>query len=368
MPGVHPRIRGVHLQTIKKSWPARGSSPHTRGPQEADHFPARRKRFIPAYAGSTPVKIGATVCPQVHPRIRGVHGPVPVDGLPPGGSSPHTRGPRRLYRLFRKNGGFIPAYAGSTAQCPVCGDEDQVHPRIRGVHGPVPVDGLPPGGSSPHTRGPRRLYRLFRKNGGFIPAYAGSTAQCPVCGDEDQVHPRIRGVHRWPPGPIQAYPGSSPHTRGPPRGSWGHGPGRGFIPAYAGSTIARRSRVWTYRVHPRIRGVHINLETFTNDEGGSSPHTRGPPDEPLDFPGQSGFIPAYAGSTSSGAVHWPLPWVHPRIRGVHRKLPGKANSILGSSPHTRGPPIFRVIGTILIRFIPAYAGSTELPKISGSVS
>ena len=53
VPAVHPRMRGVH----KKAWlalaPAMGSSPHTRGTQNADGVELAEMRIIPAYAGYT---------------------------------------------------------------------------------------------------------------------------------------------------------------------------------------------------------------------------------------------------------------------------------------------------------------------------
>ena len=237
-----------------------------------------------------------------HPRIRGEHA--------------------RHERLRQRPVGIIPAYAGST--------------RSRS-------SGIPyPKGSSPHTRGARRIgirnascswdhprirgeHLLLRDHlpvqAGIIPAYAGSTYS-PV---------RLRYISS----------GSSPHTRGAPRTrrpsspcQWDHPRIRGehhhchaqkagepgIIPAYAGSTRTRQSsqagtpgssphtrgarrRIHVLSVvavdHPRIRGEHIVTCAAIDNT--------------------NGIIPAYAGSTArANVLHW---------RAV------------GSSPHTRGAPV-----------------------------
>ena len=201
------------------------------------------------------------------------------------------------------------------------------------------VLGLMPMGSSPHTRGAPR----------------GASRRSATRWD----HPRIRGEHphghygqRPVPGIIPAYAGStdgldlsegyragsSPHTRGAP-------PARPSAPAPAGD-------------HPRIRGEHV-------------------PVPPPPRPGRR-IIPAYAGSTAvstwySKSLAGSSPHTrgartptrrpptsrrdHPRIRGEHLKLqavvehnngiiPAYAGSTFdslscistleGSSPHTRG--------------------------------
>ena len=174
-------------------------------------------------------------------------------------------------------------------------------------------------GSSPHTRGAPCNFReltLFH-------------------GD----HPRIRGEHESYQGKpanvlriIPAYAGStlssflsilflkgsSPHTRGAPNQGTDEHAARGIIPAYAGSTWAACSG--------------------ESRQVGSSPHTRGA--LPLDASGEggTGIIPAYAGSTERRA--------QPPDNGY------------GSSPHTRGALPASSVPMRGFGIIPAYAGST----------
>ena len=205
------------------------------------------------------------------------------------GSSPHTRGARNLRQ-----------------RPPVLRAD---HPRIRGEHeeraaGEVGAVGIIPAyagstgvarflrfqelGSSPHTRGalpwrgcrgrtwpdhPRiRGEHVTPSDEGFldtriIPAYAGSTKR---------THSVISDPH-----------GSSPHTRGAPRGT--------------------TTRAGSARDHPRIRGEHQNKSSSTI--------------------GSCRIIPAYAGSTT------------------RREEGGPMKS--GSSPHTRGARVCEFLLAVL---------------------
>ena len=174
-----------------------------------------------------------------HPRIRGEHVTTfsAIDSAP--GSSPHTRGARRLDPEHHHRIGIIPAYAGSTRVDDVADDGRGDHPRIRGEHGGTGIAQGADNGSSPHTRGAPSWCPRLRAGRGIIPAYAGSTANTSKTRLGDPDHPRIRGEHERGPIGIPASEGSSPHTRGArSRGStaWAR---RRIIPAYAGSTTRR---------------------------------------------------------------------------------------------------------------------------------
>ena len=179
------------------------------------------------------------------------------------------------------------------------------HPRIRGEHVVKESMDYESAGSSPHTRGARRLRRRNQRVEGIIPAYAGSTlAQC-----------RGFGVDR---GIIPAYAGSTACRRRPrparsdhPRIRGEHGDGRGdggvsgrIIPAYAGSTASQPAPSASAQPppdHPRIRGEHCATTASTTWTRGSSPHTRGAQSAPRYRQGERGIIPAYAGSTAARA-------------------------------------------------------------------
>ena len=176
----------------------------------------------------------------------------------------------------------------------------------------------PAGGSSPHTRG----------------ALSHRTSNPARRGD----HPRIRGEHSCISrkssrliGIIPAYAGSTTSST-PQRMCFS-----GSSPHTRGARSMGATRRATSRDHPRIRGEHGRTAMSRISDEGSSPHTRG--------------------ARTCNILYHLQTWDHPRIRGEHLIVPigtlrtrgiipayaGSTcaytygiNSILGSSPHTRG--------------------------------
>ena len=131
-----------------------------------------------------------------------------------------------------------------------------------------------------------------------------------------------------------------------------------IIPAYAGSTLLDRGDGAGSEDHPRIRGEHLPKPPAKTGSVGSSPHTRGAPDQ-LDVPRfDFRIIPAYAGSTETAPCLTRSMRDHPRIRGEHGIPKIRATEITGSSPHTRGARTKPIHVPRQCRIIPAYAGST----------
>ena len=217
----------------------RGSSPHTRGIPIETYTGHQRRRFIPAYAGNTPPGARTSQAAAVHPRIRGEYNHIDGKCRRRNGSSPHTRGIRT---------GGVTGRGACT-----------VHPRIRGEYSQSSSTNVPTDGSSPHTRGIRSAGHPKQRPLRFIPAYAGNTFLDDIT--------------------AEGSAGSSPHTRGI------HQPGTlgrlqfRFIPAYAGNTAHAQGLPSPPSVHPRIRGEYDNLAFAHTDRYGSSPHTRGIPEQ-----------------------------------------------------------------------------------------
>ena len=323
------------------SWRRRsgGSSPHTRGAQLIRGMVREHERIIPAYAGSTSSAFSRMGERQDHPRIRGEHPGAAFGGDPIPGSSPHTRGARTWQPQSRRRSGD--------------------HPRIRGEHAYAGIRDEPTVGSSPHTRGARRGSVKPLRCERIIPAYAGSTNTVHPYTLYNRDHPRIRGEHDTDLAGDVAEDGSSPHTRGALTQYTPTHYITGIIPAYAGSTTPTLPATWRRTDHPRIRGEHRWLQSRTVGGAGSSPHTRGAPEQPSTKSPWCRIIPAYAGSTSGSKSPLYLGRDHPRIRGEHRMLsPGGVFSA-GSSPHTRGALAGFDAHLGPERIIPAYAGSTR---------
>ena len=131
-----------------------------------------------------------------------------------------------------------------------------------------------------------------------------------------------------------------------------------IIPAYAGSTMGRPC----YRVadgdHPRVCGEHRVVRPHWHECVGSSPRMRGALGVPVEERKRIGIIPAYAGSTCLTTNGNPVFWDHPRVCGEHPVSESYSKVGGGSSPRMRGALRQNAPNPILIRIIPAYAGST----------
>ena len=152
-----------------------GSSPHTRGAPRKEGLDEVPVGIIPAYAGSTASRSSSRRLTRDHPRIRGEHPSGTSVETWYRGSSPHTRGALAGAVAEGPGDGIIPAYAGSTPSRPRRAAARRDHPRIRGEHFSSVTKGLTDAGSSPHTRGAQAASSRADRDGGIIPAYAGST-------------------------------------------------------------------------------------------------------------------------------------------------------------------------------------------------
>ena len=137
------------------------------------------------------------------------------------------------------------------------------------------------------------------------------------------------------------YAGSSPLTRGKRHTDRCADWTGGLIPAHAGKTSIRSSRLPISRAHPRSRGENDDDGVATHRRTGSSPLTRGKQGEGGCEEDGCGLIPAHAGKTVGGWEGGVNREAHPRSRGENEALAASDATDKGSSPLTRGKPIGR---------------------------
>ena len=293
---VHPRVGGEHFLTVWAVAFFAGSSPRGRGTRILAADDPRRLRFIPAWAGNTPLRKSSTLCPPVHPRVGGEHNDLDFVGRLGYGSSPRGRGTPLIAPAARRSARFIPAWAGNTPCTPYARPHTTVHPRVGGEH--------------------RNMLRALRRHDGSSPRGRGTRLMGTSSLLHLTVHPRVGGEHRPRRKRSTRSTGSSPRGRGTPAERGGGHSRRRFIPAWAGNTDHRARRLGRVSVHPRVGGEHPPRFFACIAFSGSSPRGRGTPDHlntrPLLFT------------------------VHPRVGGEHRTASLPTASCTGSSPRGRG--------------------------------
>ena len=252
-----------------------GSSPLTRGKRNRHRARPIWNGLIPAHAGKTSW-ISPTSWPGwAHPRSRGENSDLLLGLQSDPGSSPLTRGKHPGLATPITATRLIPAHAGKTDWRQLNPMRAAAHPRSRGENTKCLTRTRRRAGSSPLTRGKRRLCRRALGRGGLIPAHAGKTSSRPRRRRHRPAHPRSRGenLERDVEAPLRQ--GSSPLTRGKRVAPPAPPVGPGLIPAHAGKTGAPRLPGPCHGAHPRSRGENRRRDPTRSHRMGSSPLTRG---------------------------------------------------------------------------------------------
>ena len=214
---------------------------------------------------------------------------------------------------------LIPAHAGKTHHEPGTPRSLTAHPRSRGENDAALAELTREAGSSPLTRGKRGMRRATHANHRLIPAHAGKTRGSRRMGRATPAHPRSRGENPNRSAQVAHITGSSPLTRGKPQEGGNLQTVLGLIPAHAGKTHRDGHLHGARGAHPRSRGENLSTYQACVGRAGSSPLTRG---KLMAFMFMVWFvrlIPAHAGKTHSrsGGTSWSP--AHPRSRGENRE-------------------------------------------------
>ena len=216
-----------------------GTSPLTRGKLETVTEGLTNDRNIPAHTGKTKILQRNTRAGSEHPRSHGENecGPVPSPLIP--GTSPLTRGKRPRSRNGLPIHRNIPAHTGKTLTHTKWRKLTPEHPRSHGENaGVIHMTGASDG-TSPLTRGKRLAHSTLKTKQRNIPAHTGKTPPSKAQPRRTSEHPRSHGENngqgcwRRPPG------GTSPLTRGKPKGERAQAAYNRNIPAHTGKTTAR---------------------------------------------------------------------------------------------------------------------------------
>ena len=233
------------------------------------------------------------------------------------------------------------------------------HPRSRGENRVGARARVFPPGSSPLTRGKRGRSSPRRPRRRLIPAHAGKTSMSITNTRRGRAHPRSRGENPGRQEDPGAHIGSSPLTRGKPQQAESQASRRGLIPAHAGKTATGCEFVERVMAHPRSRGENLKPFPPAPERAGSSPLTRGKPGQHPLAKRPPRLIPAHAGKTSTVTRSLASRAAHPRSRGENESFATVDVLSVGSSPLTRGKRACGDAALHEVRLIPAHAGKTR---------
>ena len=229
MGGENETAEGIEIE-------ARGSSPRGRGKRVPKARLIHQPGLIPAWAGKTPRRSGATRTWPAHPRVGGENVPVPWASPQMSGSSPRGRGKRAAMVTPRPKGGLIPAWAGKTPRPTRQVSPRSAHPRVGGENVRDLGNEGECVGSSPRGRGKRNLHRRDHGPDRLIPAWAGKTLRTILWPRIPGAHPRVGGENSRPDRVHSPSRGSSPRGRGKRIHLCIGVCMAGLIPAWAGKT------------------------------------------------------------------------------------------------------------------------------------
>ena len=216
-------------------------------------------------------------------------------------------------------------------------------------------------GSSPHVRGTDHARTIPAVERPFIPARAGNRAACPPPTGADAVHPRACGEQFLRARKITDKYGSSPRVRGTVRGKRQELVVVRFIPARAGNRVLFDEVSEFIELHPRACGEQGLGAGETPDAKGSSPRVRGTVFLVPLGDGHLRFIPARAGNSSQRCSRLPGPSGSSRACGEQTRAAGESGAGHGSSPRVRGTVMMDKCTSRISRFIPARAGNSAWP-------
>ena len=192
---AHPRTHGEYIVPTISGLPYSGSPPHTRGIRSKRVCQAKSERLTPAHTGNTCRTTCRSPAPWAHPRTHGEYSRYTCSGSPKVGSPPHTRGIRNPRKMLNLSARLTPAHTGNTGLLPSANHESWAHPRTHGEYSTFSGDDTHILGSPPHTRGIRRMRRLWDMLKRLTPAHTGNTGQLWYERTWREAHPRTHGEY-----------------------------------------------------------------------------------------------------------------------------------------------------------------------------
>ena len=197
-------------------------------------------------------------------------------------------------------------------------------------------DLMPRLGSSPRVRGTECALASASYEPGIIPACAGNSSLRLADNIAFWDHPRVCGEQKLNDDNTQRVWGSSPRVRGTEENLIVILSVTGIIPACAGNSLVKITRIFLTQDHPRVCGEQCCKNIVSELVKGSSPRVRGTVCSLLQVNRWRGIIPACAGNRSLEVPVAKSTRDHPRVCGEQKDRQPKKMPLSGSSPRVRG--------------------------------
>ena len=193
---------------------------------------------------------------------------------------------------------------------------------------------------SPLTRGKPRPSSTRRRALRLISAHTGKTPRLSDRSCHVTAHPRSReeNIDAWQ--LPERHVGSSPLARGKRRRSPDGSAADRLIPAHAGKTSSEPLSLASRPAHPHSRRENRPMTIVRPIHTDSSPLTRGKRIRLASTRSHFRLIPAHAGKTLEKTLAREPSGAHPRSRGENHAATDATRNIAGSSPLTRGKPLW----------------------------
>ena len=212
-------------------------------------------------------------------------------------------------------GRLIPTHAGKTTASKLSSRRATAHPHSRGENFACAPTSQASEGSSPLTRGKPPDVSWVETRAGLIPTHAGKTHARDREPHQHEAHPHSRGENIWTAAALKSRAGSSPLTRGKRRVRPSSHSTPGLIPTHAGKTRRRDRRRAAPGAHPHSRGENSDHGPGELAARGSSPLTRGKLNAVPYAGNDLRLIPTHAGKTIALLKPGGVATAHPHSRG-----------------------------------------------------
>ena len=193
----------------------------------------------------------------------------------------------------------------------------------------------------------------------YNPAYAGTTGARTPCIALMTIQPRVCGDYKEREETKGIMVDTTPRMRGLPWVQRRGGVLYRYNPAYAGTTHPSCEARHHSSIQPRVCGDYARRRGWTGQTSDTTPRMRGLPPLLEQVGGVLRYNPAYAGTTNQWQRACDCTPIQPRVCGDYYATYLLVFPLFDTTPRMRGLLIIEYRHPTTCRYNPAYAGTTD---------